>query len=149
MLDIQNYSSIIAAVVIFQLAPGPGTLAILNSTARNGIRAGLGAVLGTLLGNFFFMVAAVAGLAAVMNANPVSFQALQWLGAAYLCWIGVQLLRAQVDFDPAMQEIKKSARVHFRQAFTVSLTNPKVILFSSRSSRYFFGRTHPASRWAP
>jgi threonine/homoserine/homoserine lactone efflux protein len=41
------------------------------------------------------MVAPAAGLAAVMNADPVLFRALQWFGAAYLCWMGVQLLRAR------------------------------------------------------
>jgi threonine/homoserine/homoserine lactone efflux protein len=129
MFDIQNYGSFIAAIIVFQLVPGPGTLAILNATARNGLRAGLGAVLGTLTGDFVYMVAAVAGLAAVMNANPGVFQALQWFGSAYLCWIGVQLLRARVGRDPARAEPRKSASVYFRQAFAVSLTNPKVVLF--------------------
>lgn len=129
MSDIQNYGSFIAAIVVFQLVPGPGTLAILNATARNGLGAGLGAVLGTLTGDFVYMVAAVAGLAAVMNANPGVFQALQWFGAAYLCWIGVQLLRARVGHDPARAEPRKSGSVYFRQGFAVSLTNPKVVLF--------------------
>ena len=129
MFDIQNYSSFVAAIVVFQLIPGPGTLAILNATARNGVRAGLGAVLGTLAGDFLFMVAAMAGLAAVMNANPEVFQALQWFGAAYLCWMGLQLLRARVDRAPAGAESAKSASVYFRQGFAVSLTNPKVVLF--------------------
>lgn len=129
MFDIQNYGSFIAAIVVFQLVPGPGTLAILNATARNGIGAGLGAVLGTLLGDFLYMVAAVAGLAAVMNANPGVFQALQWFGAAYLCWIGVQLLRARAAGDSARAEPRKSGSMYFKQAFAVSLTNPKVVLF--------------------
>jgi len=129
MFDIQNYGSFIAAIVVFQLVPGPGTLAILNATARNGIGAGLGAVLGTLMGDFLYMLAAVAGLAAVMNANPGVFQALQWFGAAYLCWIGVQLLRARVAGDSARAEPRKSGSMYFRQAFAVSLTNPKVVLF--------------------
>jgi len=129
MFDIQNYGSFIAAIVVFQLVPGPGTLAILNATARNGIGAGLGAVLGTLMGDFLYMLAAVAGLAAVMNANPGGFQALQWFGAAYLCWIGVQLLRARVAGDSARAEPRKSGSMYFRQAFAVSLTNPKVVLF--------------------
>ena len=73
MFDIQNYISFIAAILVFQLIPGPGTLAILNATARNGVKAGLGAVLGTLLADFLYMVAAVAGLAAVMQANPLLF----------------------------------------------------------------------------
>ena len=129
MFDIQNDASFVGAIFIFQLIPGAGTLAILNATARNGIGAGLGAVLGTLLGDFIFMVAAAAGLAAFMNANPYLFQALQWFGAAYLCWMGLQLMRSPVTQGEAELEPRKSASVYFRQACMVSLTNPKVILF--------------------
>lgn len=77
MFDIQNYTSFLTAIVVFQLVPGAGTLAILNATARNGIGAGLGAVFGTLVGDFLFMIAAAGGLAAVMKTNPIFFQALQ------------------------------------------------------------------------
>lgn len=129
MFDIQNYGSFIAAIVVFQIVPGPGTLAILNATARNGVGAGLSAVVGTLVGDFLFMVAAVAGLAAVMNAHPIIFRAMQWFGAAYLCWMGLQLLRSHIIGDLGTTEPKKSASVYFRQACAVSLTNPKVILF--------------------
>ena len=129
MFDIQNYGSFIAAILIFQLMPGPGTFAILNATARNGLGAGFGAVGGTLLGDATYMIAAAIGLAAVMQANPLLFQMLQWFGAAYLCWIGVQLLRTPAARDSAGLEPKRSARVYFRTALAVSLTNPKVILF--------------------
>jgi leucine efflux protein len=129
MFDIQNYSSFVAAVLIFQLVPGAGTIAILSATARSGHGAGMAAVAGTLIGDFVFMVAAVAGVAAVMRANPVVFHALQWFGAAYLCWIGVQLLRRRIGAKPDALEPKRTAWSYFRQAFAVSLTNPKVILF--------------------
>ncbi|HOE42804.1 MAG TPA: LysE family transporter [Rhodoferax sp.] len=129
MFEIQNYASFVAAIFIFQLIPGAGTLAILNATARNGIGAGLGAVLGTLVGDFIFMVAAVAGLAAFMNANPYLFRGLQWFGAGYLCWLGLQLLRAPVDKGESAAEPGKTGWVYFRQACLVSLTNPKVMLF--------------------
>ena len=130
MLDIQNYMSFIAAILVFQIIPGPGTLTILHATARNGIGAGLGAVAGTLLGGFTYMVGAVLGLAAVMHAYPLAFEVLQWFGAAYLCWLGIQLLRSSVFGDigaPARRE--KNGWLCFRQAFLVSLTNPKVVLF--------------------
>ncbi len=129
MFDIQNYTSFITAILVFQLIPGPGTLAILNATARNGIGAGLGAVIGTLLGDFVYMAGATLGLAAVMHAHPLAFEALQWLGSAYLCWLGIQLLRSPVSGNASLPEQKKSGRLYFRQAFMVSLTNPKVILF--------------------
>ena len=129
MFEIQNYASFVLAILVFQLIPGPGTIAILNATARNGVRAGMSAVSGTLLGDFIFMFAAAAGLAAIMRANPLMFQALQWFGAAYLVWIGVQLLRAKVDPAAKAAEPVRSPWSYFRQATAVSLTNPKVILF--------------------
>jgi threonine/homoserine/homoserine lactone efflux protein len=129
VFGIHDYASFVAAIIVFQLIPGPGTLAILNATARNGIGAGMGAVLGTLVGDFVFMLAAVAGLAAVMQANPVLFTALQWFGAGYLCWIGLQLLRAPIDAPAPLDEPRQPAWRYFRQACAVSLTNPKVVLF--------------------
>lgn len=129
MFDIQNYTSFVIAILVFQLMPGPGTITILNATARNGMRAGFGAVLGTLLGDFLYMTAAVLGLAAAMRAHPLLFEALQWFGAGYLCWLGIQLLRARVADGADTPERARAPRTYFRQACLVSLTNPKVMLF--------------------
>ena len=129
MFGIENYLSFITAIVIFQAIPGPGTFAILNATARNGVRAGMGAVAGTLCGDLLFMIAAVAGLAAIMESHPALFGILQWGGAAYLCWIGVQLLRTAPHSAAPGTENTVPARRCFRQALAVSLTNPKVVLF--------------------
>ncbi|MDP5238399.1 LysE family translocator [Uliginosibacterium sp. 31-16] len=148
MFQIHNYLSFIAAILVFQLIPGPGTIAILNATARNGIRAGFGAVFGTLLGDMVFMLAAVAGLAAVMNANPILFQALQAFGAAYLVWMGVQLLRARIDETAQKAEPLRSAWIYFRQGFAVSLTNPKVVLFFVAFFPLFLRPDSPASTLA-
>lgn len=129
MFDIQNYPSFVIAILVFQLIPGSGTIAILNATARHGVRAGMAAVLGTLVGDAVFMVAAVAGLAAVMLANPMLFSALQWFGVAYLVWMGWQLLRVQWQGSGTAQLPHRTAMSYFRQSMAVSLTNPKVILF--------------------
>lgn len=128
MFEIQNYAAFVAAVLLFQLIPGAGTLAILNATARRGVRVGLAAVVGTLLGDLVYMLAAMLGLAALMNSHPLLFEALQWFGAIYLVWLGIGLLRspseARVEEGDA-----SSGRRYLRQAFLVSLTNPKVMLF--------------------
>ncbi len=126
---IQNYASFLAAILVFQMIPGAGTLAILEATGRHGVGAGLAAVMGTLAGDFLFMVAAVAGLAAVMNASPGLFQAMQWFGAAYLAWIGWQLLRRDPAAAGPADGRPRTRWASFRRAFAVSLTNPKVMLF--------------------
>ncbi|BEH11308.1 LysE family translocator [Geobacter sulfurreducens subsp. ethanolicus] len=129
MFGIENYGSFIAAILVFQAVPGPGTLAILNATARSGVGAGFGAVAGTLVGDFAYMIGAVLGLAAVMAAYPAAFTALQWFGTAYLCWMGLNLLRTPVAGSDAAPAPRTSGWRHFRQAFLVSITNPKVVLF--------------------
>ncbi|KQP03149.1 LysE family translocator [Pseudorhodoferax sp. Leaf265] len=129
MLDIQNYTSFVTAILVFQAVPGAGTIAILDATARQGRAAGMAAVLGTLLGDLVFMVGAALGLAALMQARPVVFQALQWFGVAYLVWLGVQLLRSPASGGPAQPAPAQPAAAYFRKAVLVSLTNPKVLLF--------------------
>jgi len=129
MFGIQHYASFVAAILVFQLVPGPGTLAILGATARDGLRGGLGAVLGTLLGDFLYMLAAVLGLAAVLATYPLAFAALRWFGIGYLVWIGITFLRAGSAADPDGNASLASWRSHFRRAFAVSLTNPKVVMF--------------------
>lgn len=129
MFGVHNYTGFVAAIIAFQIIPGPGTLAILNATARHGVRAGMSAVFGTLTGDFLFMLSAVLGLAAVLAARPVILSSLQWLGIAYLCWLGLRLL-----VEPVADEKTNAAGEHkhwtsFRQALAVCFTNPKAILF--------------------
>jgi threonine/homoserine/homoserine lactone efflux protein len=129
MFGIQHYASFVTAILVFQLVPGPGTLAILGATARDGVPAGLGAVLGTLLGDFLFMLAAVLGLATVLAAYPLAFSALRWFGIGYLVWIGLTMLRSSAGRQKPANVQPMDGRAHFRRALAVSLTNPKVILF--------------------
>jgi threonine/homoserine/homoserine lactone efflux protein len=129
MFDIQNYPGFIVAIIVFQIIPGPGTITILNASARNGIGSGMKAVFGTLSGDFIYMLAAVLGLAAVLSAYPSMLSIAQWLGTAYLCWMGLKLLLTKVTEVPGGIVKKEAEWVVFRQAFAISLTNPKVIIF--------------------
>jgi len=129
MFHIQNYSSFIMAVVAFQIIPGAGTITILNATARQGVGGGMKAVFGTLSGDFIYMLAAVLGLAAILSAYPGVLDSAQWLGAVYLGWIGLKLLRTPVSGNPTDTSPGEGNRAYFVQAFAVSLTNPKVIIF--------------------
>jgi threonine/homoserine/homoserine lactone efflux protein len=129
MSGIHNYTSFVAAIVAFQMLPGPGTLAILNATARHGVRSGMAAVFGTLTGDLLFMLGAVLGLAAVLAARPVLLSSLQWMGIVYLCWLGLKLLRAPVADERADEPAVRNPWTCFRQAFAVCLTNPKAVMF--------------------
>ena len=125
MFEIQNYSSFIMAIIVFQLIPGAGTITILNATARGGIGSGMKAVFGTLSGDFSYMLAAVLGLAAILGAYPGVLATAQWIGVAYLCWMGLKLLITSNKDQPEYTAPEKKQWTWFRQALAVSLTNPQ------------------------
>ena len=129
MFGIEHYASFVSAIVLFQLIPGAGTLAILDATARRGMGAGTSAVIGTLVGDAVWMIGAALGLAAVMQANPTVFTALQWFGVAYLLWMAWGLLRSGRSVASADTALVRSSWQYARRAALVSLTNPKVMLF--------------------
>ena len=139
MFDIQNYGSFIMAIIIFQMIPGAGTITILNATARKGIGIGMCTVFGTIAGDFIYMLAAVLGLAAILGAYPGILAGAQWMGVAYLCWLGWKLLHESIADQSADMDATKGGWAYFRRALAVSLTNPKVILFFMTFFPLFLG----------
>lgn len=126
MLGITDYGTFVITVIIFLAIPGPGNLALITSTSKGGIRGGIAATLGVILGDQVLMWSAVAGVAALLTAYPDAFNAVQWAGAAYLAWLGAQMLLAKPGAAPVLN-IKPH---HFlRQALMITLLNPKAILF--------------------
>jgi threonine/homoserine/homoserine lactone efflux protein len=126
MFGIADYGAFVIAVLVFLFIPGPGNLALITSTGKGGLKGGLAATFGVIAGDQVLMWLAVAGVAAVLQAAPVLFSAVQWLGAAYLAWIGVRLLRQQPGDAPV---IHIHPRQYFRQAMGITLLNPKAIVF--------------------
>jgi threonine/homoserine/homoserine lactone efflux protein len=126
MLGISDYWAFVAAVLVFLALPGPGTFTLLTATAKGGLRAGAAATVGLISGDQVLMWLAAAGVAAVLQANETLFKALQYVGAAYLVWIGIKLLLARAG--AAAPIVLKPG--HFaRQAFVITLMNPKAIVF--------------------
>ena len=126
MLGVTDYGALVVAVLVFLLIPGPGNLALITSTGKGGIRGGLAATLGVILGDQVLMWLAVAGVAALLGTYPAAFHAVQWLGSAYLAWLGGKLLLAKPGAAPVLH-IKPHH--YLRQAFMITLLNPKAIVF--------------------
>ena len=123
---VADYPAFVVAILIFLLIPGPGNLALVTSTGKGGMRGGLAAGVGIILGDQVLLWLAVAGVATVLTAYPPAFAAVQWLGAAYLAWLGWRMLRAKPGAPPVLN-IKP--RHYLRQAMGITLLNPKAIVF--------------------
>ncbi len=126
MLGIADYPAFCAAILLFLALPGPGTFALLTSTGKGGLRAGAAATLGVIVGDQVLLWLAVAGVAALLAANPLLFKAVQYAGAAYLAWIGLKLIFAKPG---SASPISIQPRQYARQAFLITLLNPKAIVF--------------------
>ena len=126
MFGITDYGTFVATILLFLLVPGPGNLALITSTTKGGIAGGLGSIFGIFAGDQILMWLAIAGMAAVMVAYPGAFAAVQWVGAAYLAWLGVKMLLAKPGDAPILN-IKP--RHFFRQSMLITLLNPKAIVF--------------------
>lgn len=126
MLGIADFGAFCAAILLFLALPGPGTFALLTSTAKGGLRAGAAATLGVIVGDQVLLWLAVAGVAALLAANPLLFQAVQYLGAAYLGWVGLKLIFAAPG---SASPVRIEPRRYARQAFLITLLNPKAIVF--------------------
>ena len=126
MFGVADYGAFVAAILVFLAIPGPGNLALITSTGKGGIRGGLAATLGIIAGDQVLMWAAVAGVATLLVTYPAAFSAVQWLGAAYLAWLGLKMLFAKPGSKPILHI---EPRHYFRQAAVITLLNPKAIVF--------------------
>ena len=126
MFGIADYGAFVVAIVIFLAIPGPGSLALITSTGKGGIRGGLAATMGVIAGDQVLMWLAVAGVAALLAATPAAFSMVQWVGAAYLAWLGWKMLTAKPGDAPVLNI---RPRQYFQQAATITLLNPKAIVF--------------------
>ena len=126
VLGISDFPAFCAAILVFLALPGPGTFALLTSTGKGGLRAGAAATFGLIVGDQVLLWLAVAGVAALLATHPLAFKLVQYGGAAYLVWMGLKLLiprqgsRSPVHIEP---------RQYARQAFVITLLNPKAIVF--------------------
>jgi threonine/homoserine/homoserine lactone efflux protein len=126
MLGIADYGAFCAAILLFLALPGPGTFCLLASTGKGGLRAGAAATAGVIAGDQVLLWLAVAGVAALLAAHPMLFKGVQWLGAAYLVWIGLRLIFAKPG---SASPVQIEPRHYFRQAAVITLLNPKAIVF--------------------
>ncbi|RJL24465.1 LysE family translocator [Bailinhaonella thermotolerans] len=116
--------------IIALVTPGPDMLFVLGCGMRGGARAGVLATLGVITGDALYVAAAAAGLSALLTAFPVVFTVLRLAGAAYLVYLGVQMIRRR---KRAQEEEVAAGGMSGRRAFlngaVSSMANPQTFTF--------------------
>jgi leucine efflux protein len=118
------------------LLPGPNSLYVLSVATARGVRAGYRGAFGVFLGDTILLLLTALGAASLLRSNPSLFLVVKYLGAAYLAWVGVNLiwaairkLRSVEPADALPTEAPANMQQPFKRALVISLLNPKAILF--------------------
>lgn len=110
------------------LTPGPDTMLVAGHAARGGVRAGLAAVSGVVLGGLWYMALCGFGFLSVLSIFPALFTVVKAAGAIYLAWLGFKLIRGAIQPAPATAEAPALGKPFWQGLLTTAL-NPKVALF--------------------
>ena len=92
MPDFSRFIIFLSAAILLAIAPGPGMLYVLARTLAGGRREGLLSAVGTFFGGMVHVVAAAAGISIILAKSAIAFAAVKYLGAGYLCLLGVRMI---------------------------------------------------------
>ena len=138
MFGIHDLTLFIVSGLLLNIMPGPDSLLIMARSATQGWRAGCAAALGIGAGTMVHVTAAAVGLSALLSTSAMAFSVVKWVGAAYIVYVGIGMLRARLK--PAAEAGDRPAgsvpgtaplayRRIFAQGFLTNVLNPKVALF--------------------
>ncbi len=142
MFGIDNYWGFLAAGVLLNLTPGADSLYIIMRSISQGPQAGVFSALGIISGILVHTLLAALGLSVLLTSYPLAFTVVKYIGALYLCYLGIRLLWAKGDTEVAeqipegvMSEVKLGEKLGvnpwqiYKQGVLTNVFNPKVVLF--------------------
>jgi threonine/homoserine/homoserine lactone efflux protein len=129
-----NWIEFLLVVALLELTPGPNMAWLATLTLDKGRAAGLQAVLGIAFGLCLYLIAAIAGLGALMAAQPQLLAGLRWLGVLYLIYLAFEpwIERARQGTETRLvvaEGAPSHAGRHFMRGLTLNILNPKAALF--------------------
>jgi threonine/homoserine/homoserine lactone efflux protein len=135
----------VPACFALNMAFGPNNLLSMTIGARYGFRVALAAAAGRIVAFIIMIAVAALGMGALLMASEIAFTVVKFLGAAYLLWLGIKILRSEADLSADNIELgKNGARGFIRQEFLVAIGNPKAILIFTAFFPQFVA---PESYW--
>lgn len=132
-----NFSVFLVMCILLIILPGPDTAIATKNTLTVNRKGGLQTILGSCCGLLIHTCAAVIGLSAIIVKSAYIFAVLKYIGAVYLCYLGIKTLwtlrsirtQSPVVQDEVSMDHKYSHQSCFKQGFLTNVTNPKVAVF--------------------
>jgi threonine/homoserine/homoserine lactone efflux protein len=119
----------VTGAIILLVIPGPAVLYVVSRSIGHGRPAGLVSAMGITVGALFHVAAATLGLSALLASSALAFQSVKYIGAAYLIYLGLRVLRSGGTHVQHAIADQRRLRSIFGQGVLVNLLNPKTALF--------------------
>ena len=123
-----DWLSLATVCLLGAMSPGPSLAVVVRHTISGGSAAGIEAGIAHGVGVAVYAVVVVSGLGLLITTSPLLFQGLQWAGAAFLAYLGVQSLRSPAQVEAAGNGDNDEGNP-FVHGFSVALFNPKIAVF--------------------
>lgn len=148
-MSLQAWWMFVVMTFVISATPGPNMLLVMSHGARFGLLAAIWTMAGCMTALIGMVSISAAGVGALLHSFPAVFDALRYLGAAYLAYLGYKLWRAGVPTvdapAQALAEVpRRSAASYYRQGLAVAASNPKAIVFSAAFFPQFIQPELPA-----
>jgi threonine/homoserine/homoserine lactone efflux protein len=117
------------ALLLMVIVPGPGVLACVSRALASGFRMASFVVLGIIIGDMFFLLMAICGLAAMAELLGNFFLIIRYGGALYLIWLGYRTWTSKIDLRSPISMKTTTPRPCFLSGLFITLGNPKAIVF--------------------
>ncbi|RLA11464.1 MAG: LysE family translocator [Gammaproteobacteria bacterium] len=128
-MTILSILGLAAAMFILAITPGPGVFATVSKALSSGFKHAVPVVIGIVVGDLIFLLLAIYGLSVIAETFGNLFTTIKYLGGGYLIWLGIKLWRSN-PVKPEITESKSQAgKYSFLGGLSITLGNPKVILF--------------------
>jgi threonine/homoserine/homoserine lactone efflux protein len=142
MFSLATLIPYLGACIVLAIVPGPTVTVILANALRSGTLAGLSIIVGTQLGLVTMILVVGLGLQAVMGFMAFAFDWIKLAGAAYLVWLGYNMLMSKGDLGTAAAGPAKSYRRLMLDGFLVIWSNPKALIFLGAFLPQFVSAEH-------
>ncbi len=136
MFGIENYLGFVLAAMLLNLTPGTDSMYIITRSISQGQTAGFYSVLGITSGILVHTLLAALGLSVLLANSPTAFMVVKYIGAAYLCYLGLKMLLSKNSIANSLSKDERTIDKQnvdswqiYKQGVLTNTFNPKVALF--------------------
>jgi homoserine/homoserine lactone efflux protein len=141
-MELNVFLAFVAATIVMIFSPGPSVLLTIAHSISFGWNRAISTVAGATVGVAFQLIIAAIGLASLLKTIAGAFDWFRWVGAIYLVYLGIKQWQS-ADAPLKIDDTPESNAKLFVQGITVTIPNPKSLIFIAAFLPQFIDTTRP------